>query len=426
MTLNKVLVIGAGGREHAIVRACVASPMVKSVIAAPGNGGICRDCTCHAVAVEDVEAMLALAKKEGVDFAIVGPEAPLSAGMVDALEAVGIPAYGPRKAGARLEASKAFTKDFLLRHNIPTAGSTTFTDYAGARDHLKHRKEYPVVIKASGLAAGKGVIIAEDYEKAKHAVRAMLEEEAFGESGDTILIEDFLEGEEASITLMCCGERYVMLPPSQDHKRIGEGDSGPNTGGMGAYAPAAVVTDSLQRTIEETIVKPTLAGLTAEGIDFRGTLYIGIMITAQGSQVLEFNVRFGDPETQVLLPLLENDPVQLMYACATGTLEPTEVKLRDAYAMVVVLAARGYPDSYPKGEKITLPSDSENAWVIHAGTRSDEKGNTLSSGGRVLGVVGTGDSLQQAADNAYSLAEQVKFTSKYIRHDIGWRQLERE
>lgn len=424
--MKKVLVIGSGGREHAIVRACLNSKQVQAVIAAPGNGGIARDCPCHPIAVEATEALIALAQTEAVDFVIVGPEAPLNLGLVDAFEAIGIPAYGPRKAGAQLEASKAFTKEFLFKYSIPTAGSQTFTDYDAARAYLKEKDEYPIVIKASGLAAGKGVIIAESYEMAKHAIRAMLKENAFGESGNTVLIEDFLAGEEASITVMCCGEKFVLLPASQDHKRIGEADSGPNTGGMGAYAPAACVTPRLNDEIISTIVEPTLAGLQAEGIDYRGTLYVGIMLTSQGPKVLEFNVRFGDPETQVLLALLESDPIALMYACATGTLEPEEVIIKDAYAMVVVLAAKGYPEKYPKGDPIQLPADREHAWVLHAGTQLTENNTIVSSGGRVLGVVGLGNTLQAAADQAYGLAREVKFTSKYLRHDIGWRQLKRE
>lgn len=424
--MKKVLVIGSGGREHAIVRACLKSPLVDNVIAAPGNGGMAKDCLCHRVDVEDIDGMLALVKSEGVDFVVVGPEAPLSIGMVDALEAAGIPAYGPRKDGAQLEASKAFTKDFLFKYHIPTAASQTFTDYEAAREYLKERNSYPIVIKASGLAAGKGVIICEEYEKAKHAIRAMLEESAFGDSGKTVVIEDFLKGEEASITVMCCGEKYVMLPPSQDHKRMGEGDTGLNTGGMGAYAPAACVTDDLHERIVKAVLEPTLAGLKAEGIDFRGTLYIGIMITEEGPKVLEFNVRFGDPETQVLLPLLETDPVELMHACATGTLEPKAVKIKNSYAMVIVLAAKGYPEAYPKGDVISLPANRYDAWVIHAGTKLNEKEQVVTAGGRVLGVVGTGNTLKEAADAAYALCDEVKFSSKYFRRDIGWRQLERE
>lgn len=422
--MKKVLVIGSGGREHAIVRACLQSPQVESVLAAPGNGGMARDCPCCPIEIEDIDGIVALARRENVDFAIVGPEVPLSLGIVDAFDAAGIPAYGPKKDGAQLEASKAFTKAFLERYAIPTAASGTFTDYENALAYVRECNTYPVVIKASGLAAGKGVIIAEDEVQAEIALRSMLLENTFGESGATVVVEAFLEGEEASITLFCCGERYVMLPPSQDHKRIGEGDTGPNTGGMGAYAPAACVTPEQHREIVETIVEPTLAGLAKEGIDYRGTLYVGVMLTEDGPKVLEFNVRLGDPETQVLLPLLESDPIALMHACATGTLEPSTIHLKDGYAMVVVLAARGYPEAYPKGDPITLPEDTEAAWGIHAGTRLE--GDTLvTSGGRVLGIVGTGDSLLEAAQNAYAHAGNVHYASKYLRRDIGHRQLNR-
>lgn len=425
--LQKVLVIGSGGREHALVQACLKSPKVRSVVAAPGNGGMAAQVPCKPLNVEDLDAMVALAKAEKADFVIVGPEVPLSLGAVDRLEAEGIPAYGPKKAGARLEASKTFTKDFLLRHRIPTAFGEKFTDTRKAIDFIKAHT-VPIVIKASGLAAGKGVIIAQTYPEAEMAVRDMLERNVFGQSGAEILIEEFMEGEEASIMLMVSGEKFVELSPSQDHKRVGEGDTGLNTGGMGAYAPAAVVSESINAQILDTIVRPTLAGLRADGIDYRGTLYVGIMLTAQGPKVVEFNVRFGDPECQVLLPLLETDPVELMWDCAHGTLEPTQVRFKAGYAVIVVLAAKGYPGDYAKGEVICLPAETAleaGVQILHAGTQRADNGDILTHGGRVLGVVAQAESLPKAVEKAYRACDQVSFPSKYLRKDIAHRELKR-
>ena len=422
----KVLIIGSGGREHTLLKACLESSLVTEVIAAPGNGGMAAEATCLPLDVADIPATVALAQAQKIDFVIVGPEVPLSLGVVDALEAVGIPAYGPNKAAAELEASKTFTKDFLLRHGIPTAKGKRITDINDAIAYLKDH-EYPVVLKADGLAAGKGVIISDNFEHAQQVAYDMLIKNTFGKSGHEILIEEFMDGEEASITLMVSGHDYVMLPPSQDHKRIGEGDTGPNTGGMGAYAPAAVVTPEVYKKTIDEIVEPTLAGLEADGITFRGTLYVGIMIVKGQPKVVEFNVRFGDPETQVLLPLLQDDPIKLMLDCAKGELKPAEVKLKDAYAMVIVAAAAGYPGSYEKGKPITFPQhlDKDTA-IIHAGTKRLEDGTIVTSGGRVLGITGIGESLSQAAEKAYALCDKVNFDGMQIRRDIGHRQLARE
>ncbi len=422
----KVLVIGSGGREHALVKACLASPLVGSVVCAPGNGGIAAEVPCRPLNVSDVPAIVALAKAEAADFVIVGPEDPLSLGAVDALEQVGIPAYGPNKSAARLEASKVFTKDFLVKYRIPTARGAKFTAVAPALEYLASQP-YPIVIKASGLAAGKGVIIAQNRQEAETAVRDMLEKKVFGASGCEILIEEFMEGEEASIMLMVCGDRFVMLPASQDHKRVGENDTGPNTGGMGAYAPAAVVTPAISAQVITEIVRPTLAGLIHEGIDYRGTLYIGIMITREGPKVVEFNVRFGDPECQVLLPLLDTDPVELMLACANGTLEPAQVKIKDAFAIIIVLAAQGYPGSYPKGDPISFPkTPPAGTAIVHAGTTLKPDGTVVTNGGRVLGVTAFGPTLAEAAKTAYGVVEQVKFSTRYFRRDIGARELNRK
>ena len=422
-----VLIIGSGGREHALLKACLKSPLARRVICAPGNGGMAAEAECLPLDVEDVRAAVALARQEKVELAIIGPEVPLALGMADALRAEGVLVYGPDRDAAQLEASKAYSKDFFSRYGIPAAASRTFgnSETRAALDYIAGHP-LPIVVKASGLAAGKGVIIAQTHDEAAGAVRGMHSGALFGESGSEVVIEEYLDGEEASVTLMVCGDRYVLLPAAQDHKRIGEGDSGPNTGGMGAYAPAAVISPAIEEQIRREVIEPTLKGFIAEGFDFRGTLFIGIMVTRQGPRVLEFNVRFGDPETQVLLALLETDPLQLMRDCARGTLDPAEVRIRPEFAMVVVLAARGYPDAYPKGEAIGLPAQTPaEAWIVHAGTKRLPDGTIVSNGGRVLGVTALGSTLRDAADACYALADQVEWRSKYLRRDIGWRQLHR-
>lgn len=419
----KVLVVGAGAREHALVKVALASPLVESVIAAPGNGGIAEEVPCSPLDLSDVDAAVKWAQEHAIDFVIVGPELPLSLGLVDALEAVGILAYGPNKKAAQLEASKAFTKRFLQKYKIPTAQGATFTDIAQALEYIKDHP-LPVVIKASGLAAGKGVIIAQTREEAEGTIRKMMEDHVFGASGDTVLIECFLEGSEVSITAIVSGKDYLLLPPSQDHKRVGEGDTGPNTGGMGAYAPADLVTAELNALIEQAIVQPTLQGLIEEGIDFRGTLYIGLMITPEGPMVLEFNVRFGDPETQVLFPLIDTDPIAIFHDCAKGVLKKESLRLKEQYALCVVLASKGYPNAYEKGHTIAFPEHfSEDTILFHAGTRQAESGEIVTSGGRVLTVTALGDTLQTAADKAYSLCSDIYFKGAYYRRDIGIKQL---
>jgi phosphoribosylamine--glycine ligase len=424
---QNILILGSGGREHALLQACLASPLAASVAVAPGNAGMALEAPCHALDVEDVPATLALAQKLGANFVIVGPEVPLAIGVVDALAAAGVTAYGPVRAGALLEASKTHSKAFLLRHGIPTARGETFTATAPALAYLATRP-LPIVIKASGLAAGKGVVIAKTAADAEAAVRDMLDARVFGESGAEILVEDFMEGEEASIMLLVSGEKFVMLPPSQDHKRVGDGDTGPNTGGMGAYAPADVVTPEVRSRVIADIIEPTLAGLAAEGVDYRGTLYVGIMVTADGPKVVEFNVRFGDPECQVLLPLVASDLVQLMHDCATGNLQPADVRFRDGAAVIITLAAHGYPGVVRKGDTITLPAADaipSGTQILHSGTKADATGRLATNGGRVLGAVARGDSLHDAVDRAYALAEQIHFDGMHYRHDIAARQLNR-
>jgi len=420
-----VLVIGSGGREHALLKACLTSPLATRVIAAPGNGGMEAEAQCFPLDVENVQEAVDLAKREKVDMAIVGPEVPLALGMADALREAGILVYGPGFKGAQLEASKAVCKDFFAKYGIPTARSGTFgsTQLEEALAYVA-AEPLPVVIKASGLAAGKGVIIAQTREEAIEATRGMLDGSMFGDAGLEVVIEECLVGEEASITLMVCGDRYVMLPAAQDHKRVGEGDSGPNTGGMGAYAPAPVITPEIEQRIVKEVIEPTMKGFVEEAYDFRGTLFIGIMVTASGPMVLEFNVRFGDPETQVVLPMLDADPLALMLDCAKGTLDPTNVGIRSGSSIVIVLAAKGYPGKYAKGDVIGLPTDLPEACsIVHAGTKRLPDGRIVSAGGRVLGVMARAESLQKAADTAYAVADRVQWENKYLRRDIGHRAL---
>ena len=423
---RSVLVVGSGGREHALVKACLASPARPRVVAAPGNGGIAREAPCFPVPAEDVRAMVALAQREQVEFVIVGPEVPLALGMVDALADAGIPAYGPKRDGARLEASKIFTKKLLLKYRIPTAPAAAFSEVAPALAYLRARP-MPIVVKADGLAAGKGVIIAPTLAEAETAVRGMLEGGLFGASGRQVLIEDCLVGEETSIHLIVSGRDYLVLPVAQDHKRAGENDTGPNTGGMGAYSPAEVITPELLARIDREICRPSVEAIAAEGIDFRGTLFIGLMLTAAGPQVLEYNTRFGDPETQVILPRLASDPLELMWAASQGRLQHVRIDLKPAYAICVVVAAKGYPGSYPKGEAITLPAVlPPETWIVHAGTALDSRQHLVSAGGRVLGVCALADSLRAAADRAYEGCDRLEYASKYFRRDIGARQLNRK
>ena len=420
----KILVIGSGGREHTLAKECAKSPRVDQVLVTPGNGGISKEFTTFSVPVEDNDGLVALAQNEKIDLVVVGPEVPLCNGVVDALNALGILAYGPDAAGARLEGSKAYTKDFLAKYSVPTAAYGNFSELEPALQYLE-QCDLPVVVKASGLAAGKGVLICESMKDARDAVEDMLSGESFGESGKEVVIEEFLDGEEASLHLICSGESYVAMPMSQDHKKVGNGDTGLNTGGMGAYAPTSVITQEMLAQYEEEIVSPTLAGLKSEGVDFRGTLYIGLMLTSNGAKVLEFNVRFGDPETQVILPLLADDLVELLLKSARGEKMPNSVAFKNESAMVVVLASKGYPETYPKGEVITEPNKREDGSVlIHAGTKS-ENGKVITAGGRVLGAVGTGSTLAEAKDKAYQLAEAVQFESKYYRTDIGYREFSR-
>jgi phosphoribosylamine--glycine ligase len=422
---SSVLVVGSGGREHALVRALAASPARPRVLCAPGNPGIAGDAACFPVKVDDVDGLVELARREKAAFVVVGPEVPLTLGLADRLAEARIPVYGPVAAGARLEASKIFTKSLLQKYKIPTAGAATFSEAAPALAFLRSGR-IPVVVKADGLAAGKGVVVATTLAEAEAAVTEMIEQGKFGAGGRQVLVEECLEGEETSILVVVSGRDFVVLPTSQDHKRIGEGDTGPNTGGMGAYSPAEVVTPALMREIVDRIVRPSVDAIAAEGISFCGTLFIGIMLTAAGPSVLEFNTRFGDPETQAVLPRLGTDLLALLWAAATGRLGGFALEVRPEHAICVVISAAGYPGPYPSGDEITIPAAlPAGVTVLHAGTARDAHGRLVTSGGRVLGVTASGPTLREAALAAYGACELIQCASKYYRRDVGARQLRR-
>jgi phosphoribosylamine--glycine ligase len=418
---RSVLVVGSGGREHAIVLALHRSPAAPTLYCAPGNPGIAELATCVPVAADDVAGLVAFARKESIEFVVVGPEVPLSLGLVDELSKVGIAAYGPKADGARLEASKIYTKEILQKYRIPTAPAAFFDSLPAALEYVRNRPA-PIVVKADGLAAGKGVVVAQTQEEAADAVRALIALPG----QNKILIEDCLTGEETSLLVVVSGRDYVILPTSQDHKRIGDGDTGPNTGGMGTYSPADVVTPALFAEIEREIVRPSVNAIADEGITFCGTLFIGIMLTPQGPQVLEYNTRFGDPETQVVLPRLDTDLLQLLWAAAGRRLGGFQLKVKSAHALCVVIAAKGYPNSYPRGDLIRLPSTLPcSVTVIHAGTARNAAGELVTHGGRVLGVTALAPTLHHAAVDAYAVCDAIQCSSKYFRRDIGARQLRR-
>lgn len=421
---SSVLVVGGGGREHTLVRSLQASPARPRVICAPGNAGIAQDVTCFPVAADDVAGLVALAQREKVGFVVVGPEVPLALGLADQLIAAGIPVYGPKAAGARLEASKIFTKEILLKYKIPTAAAGIFDAVEPALAYVRQRGA-PIVIKADGLAAGKGVVVAQTLAEAETAVREMLGGR-FGDSSRRILIEDCLTGEETSILVVVSGRDYVILPTSQDHKRIGDGDTGPNTGGMGTYSPAEVVTPELLARIENEIVRPSVNAIANEGLDYCGTLFVGIMLTPAGPSVIEYNARFGDPETQVVLPRLATDLLALLWAAAKGQLAGWKLAVKPEHALCVVVAAKGYPDKFPKGDVIAIPASlPAGVTVFHAGTARNAAGQLVTNGGRVLGVTALGPTLRQAADTAYAACDSIQCPSKYYRRDIGAKQLNR-
>ncbi|NII10837.1 phosphoribosylamine--glycine ligase [Oleiagrimonas sp. C23AA] len=425
----KVLVIGGGGREHALAWKLKQSTQVTEVLVAPGNAGTAREPGLRNVPVSatDIDGLLNLAQDEGVELTVVGPEAPLVAGVVDRFRKAGLRCFGPRAIAAQLEGSKSFSKDFLQRHNIPTARYAVFTDLEPALAYV-HTHGAPIVIKADGLAAGKGVVVALTLADAEQALRDMLGAKAFGDASSRVVIEEFLEGEEASYIVISDGHRALPMASSQDHKRRDEGDLGPNTGGMGAYSPAPVVTPEVEQRILKEVIEPTLAGMAAEGAPFIGFLYAGLMIDKSGApKVIEFNVRFGDPETQPIMLRLKSDLVELIEAALDGRLDRVQAKWDPRPSIGVVMAAGGYPGKVRSGDVIKgLDAEQpDGVKVFQAGTKLDEAGRTVTAGGRVLAVCALGDSLQEARDRAYTAAETVHFDGAYLRRDIAHRALHR-
>ena len=423
-----LLVIGGGGREHAIVKKLKENPAVETIYCAPGNGGIAADAVCvPEIGAKDISAQVDFAKTHSIDFAVVAPDDPLVLGAVDALEAAGIPCFGPEAKAAIIEGSKVFSKDLMKKYGIPTAEYQVFTDAAAAMDYVKSCA-LPVVVKADGLALGKGVLIAETREDAVAAVESIMLDRAFGDSGNQVVIEEFLTGPEVSVLSFTDGKVVKPMVSSMDHKRANDHDTGLNTGGMGTIAPNPYYTPEVAAECMEKIFLPTIKAMNAEGCPFKGCLYFGLMLTPDGPKVIEYNCRFGDPETQVVLPLLEGDLLHIMQACTNGTLENEEVKFSDGAAACVILASGGYPVAYEKGKPITglvdgqLPGE-ENVTVYHSGTAITEDGTLVTAGGRVLGVTATGPRLTNALSHAYEAAEKISFEKLHKRSDIGLRAL---
>ncbi|GJM20589.1 MAG: phosphoribosylamine--glycine ligase [Planctomycetota bacterium] len=424
-----VLVVGSGGREHAFVDVLSKSRDIESLHAAPGNAGMADLATCHAVPVNDLAGLVALAQRLAVGLVVVGPEVPLVAGLVDKLEAVGIPALGPNKAAAQLEGSKAFMKDLCRRARIPTAGHRAFNDASEALAWCGNIEDWPCVIKADGLAAGKGVIIAQNEQEACDAVRAIMLDEQFGKAGERLLIEEFLKGEELSVIALVDGETVAVLEPSRDHKRAFDGDKGPNTGGMGAYSPTSLLTPRIYEQIEERVLIPTVHALAKQGKPFRGLLYAGLMLTGEGPMVLEFNVRGGDPEMEILLPRLKTDALQLFLATATGTLDQIEeIEWTSDACCGVVLTDGDYPLSTTPGAPITGIEQAEalpGVRVYHSGTKREVDGKLVTAGGRVLCVTALGSDLADAQRRVYEAVERIHFRGARFRRDIGTREIQR-
>ena len=414
----KVMVVGGGGREHAIIKKIKENRSVEEIFALPGNGGIAADATCIDIGAKDIEKVVEFAVKNNIDFAVVAPDDPLVLGMVDALNEKGIKTFGPNKAAAIIEGSKAFSKDLMKKYNIPTAAYEIFSDMEKALAYID-TCDIPVVVKADGLALGKGVIIAETREDAKEAVRSMMEDKVFGDSGSRVVIEEFLTGPEVSVLSFTDGKTLIPMVSSMDHKRALDGDKGLNTGGMGTIAPNPYYTDQIAKKCMDTIFLPTIGAMNAEGRSFSGCLYFGLMLTPKGPKVIEYNCRFGDPETQVVLPLLESDLLDIMLKIYEGKLDEAEVKFADKSACCVVMASDGYPQSYQKGFEITMPA-GKNIYVAGAALK---EGKLVNSGGRVLGVTETAPTLQEAIEKAYETVKTVKFDNSYYRKDIGKRAL---
>ncbi|MDR6756183.1 phosphoribosylamine--glycine ligase [Mycoplana sp. BE70] len=420
----KVLLIGSGGREHALAWKIAQSPRLTTLYAAPGNPGMAEYATLAALDVDNHAAVSAFCRDNGITFVVVGPEAPLVAGLADRLRADGIDVFGPSAAAAQLEGSKGFTKDLCANYAIPTGAYRRFTDAASAKAYVDEQGA-PIVIKADGLAAGKGVTVAMTVDEALSAIDDCFDG-AFGAAGAEVVVEAFLDGEEASFFCLCDGKNALPLASAQDHKRVGDGDTGPNTGGMGAYSPAPVMTaEMVERTMKE-IIEPTIRGMAADGHPFTGVLFAGLMITKKGPELIEYNVRFGDPECQVLMMRLESDLLELLHAAATGSLNTVSATWRDETALTVVLASKGYPGAYDKNTPIGfIPADGDTTKVFHAGTAL-KNGELVATGGRVLNATAVAPTVAEAQARAYALADQVKWQNGFCRRDIGWRAVERE
>ena len=416
----KILVVGGGGREHAIIKKLKENKSVTEIFATPGNGGIAMDATCVDIGAKDIDKIVAFAVENTIDYAVVAPDDPLVLGCVDALEEKGILCFGPRANAAIIEGSKVFSKNLMKKYNIPTAAYEVFTDMNAAIAYLE-TAPIPTVIKADGLALGKGVIIAQTRDEAKDAVKSMMSDKVFGKSGDQIVIEEFLTGPEVSVLSFTDGKTVVPMISSMDHKRAGDNDTGLNTGGMGTVAPNPYYTEDIAKECMETIFLPTIAAMNAEGRTFKGCLYFGLMLTPNGPKVIEYNCRFGDPETQVVLPLLESDLLTVMQATTNGTLADTEVKFANKNACCVIMASKGYPTAYEKGYKMTVPKAVwDSVYVAGAALRD---GKLLTNGGRVLGATAVADTLENAINEAYKMVETIHFDNAYYRHDIGAKAL---
>ena len=421
----KLLVVGSGGREHALIKSLKKNPKVEVIYALPGNGGMAQDAKCIPIGAKEIDEIVDFAVLKNIDFAVVAPDDPLALGAVDALEEAGVPAFGPNAAAARIEASKVFAKELMQKYGIPTAKCQVFTAPDKARDYLKDAP-LPAVIKADGLALGKGVIIAQTHEEANAAIHDMMENKVFGDSGSRVVIEEYLEGPEVSVLAFTDGKTVKPMVSSMDHKRALDGDQGLNTGGMGTIAPNPYYTKEVADRCMQEIFLPTIRAMAQEGCPFKGCLYFGLMITKDGPKVIEYNCRFGDPETQVVLPLLRSDLLTIMQATRDGTLDACPVEFSDGAACCVVMASQGYPQKYQTGYPITLTPDTEAITTYVAGAKLGEKGELLTGGGRVLGVTATADTLKDAVARAYAAVEQTHFENAYFRRDIGQRALRME
>lgn len=416
----KILLVGGGGREHAILHAIAKSPRVDKIYVAPGNAGMADMAELVNIGVMEFDKLVAFAREHEIDLTVCSQDDPLCAGIVDAFEEAGLRIFGTRKNAAIIEGSKAFSKDLMKKYNIPTAAYETFDDPAKAEEYLKSQK-MPIVLKADGLALGKGVLICQTLEEAIEGVKEIMEDKKFGSAGNELVIEEFMTGREVSCLAFVDGTNYALMTSSQDHKRAGDGDTGLNTGGMGTFSPSPFFTEDIQKTCDEKIFRPTVDAMKKEGREFKGVLYFGLMLTADGPKVVEYNTRFGDPETQVVLPRMKTDIIDVFEACIDGKLDEIKLEFEDNAAVCVVLASKGYPVSYEKGFPIEGfdKFDNQKYYCFHAGTKFDAEGRIVTNGGRVLGITALGSNLKEARKNAYEATEWISFENKYMRHDIG-------